>query len=46
LARSSVQFKSGQQEGHQLVTPSQVTLPLVVGQLLSVAEQLLGLMSL
>lgn len=45
LARSSVQFKSQGQTGHEVVTPSQVTDPLwCTEQLLSVAEQLVVLL--
>ena len=44
-ARSAVQSRSGQQElGHTVLTPSQVTDPLWLGQLWSVAEQLVVLL--
>lgn len=45
-ARSSAQFRlqEGLQTGQFVVTPSQVTDPLVPGQLLSVAEQLVVLL--
>jgi hypothetical protein len=44
-ARSAAQSKSQPgQMGHQVVAPSQVTLPRVEGQLLSVAEQLVVLL--